>query len=330
MKKSTSIRLHNNVARVVSLVLLGSISASHPAEAGTRKGGALASRNTTYAAKNHDSGWVPFEIYGGHLYLTARVNGHEVPALLDSGASVIVVSASDAPRLGIAASGTERGDGFQGSATSDMARSVSVAVGNLTIRSDKVAMPDLTSIVRKLGRPVSVVIGGEFFRDAVVEIDFAKRRLEFRNPSTLPTARNMQVLALHEQNGLRVVDVRVEGRPARMLFDLGNGGEMNLRPRFWKKDDFLKGRPATSWSSEGYAGVARGQKVLVRTLCIGDDRLSNVTTQLLESPGPDAETDGNIGLPIWSRFHLTVDFRRDRLLLSPHKVLRREAATANR
>lgn len=130
---------------------IGIAEASMPTKRSSR------SQQMVYGGQNASSGWVPFQIYGGHIYLTAKVNGQEVSAILDSGASVIVVNALDAPRLGISASGMETGNGLQGSANSGMARAVTVAIGNFLVKSDRVAMPDLTRVVQGLHRPLTVV-----------------------------------------------------------------------------------------------------------------------------------------------------------------------------
>ena len=295
---------------LVAMPMLGKVEASTPTKS------APGPKYMIYAGNGNSSGWVPIEIYQGHIYLSAKVNGREVPALLDSGASVIVVNAPDGPGLGINASGSETGHGLQGSATSGMAQAVSVAIGNLTVKSDRVAMPDLTRIVQQLHRPLAVVIGGEFFRDAIVDIDFARKRLEFRKPSALKVSKTDQVVPLHEEDGLRVASVQIEGRPAEMTFDLGNGGSMNLRAKFWGTHSFMNNRPSTPTDAEGYAGVAKGRKVEVRTLRIGKTTLFNVTAMLLNEAGPSSVSDGNIGLPIWSQFHLVIDFPRNRIFLS--------------
>lgn len=304
------------LGRFLAMFLAVTIRWGTPANASDPTSIASASERISYAGGGNDSGWVPFEIVEGHIFLRARVNGHEVPALLDSGASVIVINAPDALGLGVSATGSETGNGVQGSAASAMARGVSVAVGNLEIRSDRIAVPDISGIVKALHRPVTVVIGGEFFQDAAVRIDFSHRRLQFRKPSTVAVLTTAQVVGLHEDDGVRLVDVLVEGHPGKMLFDLGNGGAMILRSAFWSKYGLLKGRGVSMGQIQGYAGGGWNRRVMARTLRIGGTTFRDVPTDLTEDRNASSKSDGNIGLPVWSRFDLVVDFPHDRMILT--------------
>ncbi|MBY8829841.1 retropepsin-like aspartic protease [Hephaestia mangrovi] len=157
------------------MILLASIAAVAIDPARASEPAAPVPSVVSNAGGSDNSGWVPFDLYNGHLFLIAKVNGHDVPAVLDSGSSVVVVNAPDAARLGIAASGTEMGHGAHGSAKSDMARHVLVTVGAADIRSDKVALVEMTAMAKALNRPLTTAIGGEFFKNAVVKIDFAHR-----------------------------------------------------------------------------------------------------------------------------------------------------------
>ena len=222
-----------------------------------------------YRSPEKTSGWIPFDVQRGHIYLSAAVNGHAVPALLGSGASVIVLNRSDALHFGVRASGTDVGNGAQGSAASDMASGVTVAVGDLSIRSDRVAMPDLTGLAKQLSYPLTVVIGGEFFSRTVLDIDFQARRLRFCDPATAVIPARAQAIRLYHKNGLRFLDVSVEGHRARVMLDQGNGGAMNLTSQYWARERLANDHRTVPGSIIGYGGAAASQRVVVRKLRVG-------------------------------------------------------------
>nr|GLK21609.1 hypothetical protein GCM10017606_24360 [Microbacterium terregens] len=280
--------------------------------------GTITSSSVSYDGGADSSGWVPFDIRANHIYLKAVVNGHEVPALLDSGASVIVINAPDAGRLGVAPSRTEIGVGVGGSTETGMARGVTVAVGKVRIKADEVAVADHTDFNNRMGEPSSITLGGEFFNQTVVDIDFGRRRLAFRKPDSFKTPPAAQSLSLLPAEGLRAIHASVEGRPATMLFDLGNGGTMYLHPRFWKNEPFMAGRRVATTYAGGFTGATPQKIAMVRNLRIEKVTFSDLPATLRDSSvgGPD-DSDGNIGLPVWSRFHLVVDFGHDRLFLLP-------------
>jgi hypothetical protein len=272
-----------------------------------------------YIGGSESSGWIPFEIYQGkHLYFPAIVNGHQVTALLDSGASLVVLNAPSAAVLGIRPEGSSDAIGVGGTGTSRVAHDVRITVGRLNIHAQQAVIVDETEVDKRIGHSQDIALGGEIFQKAVVDIDFEHKRLEILNPDGFKAPPHAQVLSLYAAGDVRAVDATVENRSARMLFDLGNGGAVYLHPRFWDRPDFLAGRRLSSGFSGGWTGASSQKIAMLRSLRIGSAAFENVPVILRNSAtgGPD-DIDGNIGLPVWSRFHLIVDFSHNRLILAP-------------
>lgn len=272
-----------------------------------------------YTRGSDSSGWLPFEIYHGkHVYLRAVMNGRDVTALLDSGASVVVVNAPSAARLGVRAAGSTTGIGVGGTGASGVAHHVEISLGRLKFDPRQAVVVDETEIDKRSGHSQDIALGGEIFQDAIVDIDFAHRRLAFRKPEGFKVPAGAQVLTLHKAGDVRAVDAEIEGRTARMLFDLGNGGAAYLHPRFWDRPDFLAGRRQSTVLAGGWTGASAQKLVMLKRLSVGAVTFQNLPVILRGSgDGGSSEVDGNIGLPVWSRFHLIVDFPHDRLILAP-------------
>lgn len=310
-------RISCTVLAISSVFLLGQKDITRPAAASDP----TTSSKIAYHSPTKTSGWIPFDVQRGHIYLTAKINGQKVPALLDSGASVIVINQPAAVRLGVRPSASEIGHGAQGSTASDMASGVTVSVGDLSIRSGRLAMPDLTGLVRRLAHPLTVVLGGEFFSQTVLDIDFQAKRLRFCDPAAAMIPAQAEALHLYRKNGLRFLNVAVEGHPARVMLDLGNGGAMNLTSRFWTRERLDNGRPSSPGSLIGYGGAGASKRVTVRSLRIGRFTLTAVPTDIVHAVvGSYPEVDGNVGLPVWARFHIILDFRRNRVFMVERAV----------
>ncbi|WP_236657184.1 pepsin/retropepsin-like aspartic protease family protein [Acidisarcina polymorpha] len=270
-----------------------------------------------YMEGSESSGWIPFEVYQGkHLYFSAIVNGHHVTALLDSGASLVVVNESAAAGLGVLPEDTSTGIGVGGIGTSRVSHDVRITVGRLNVYAQQVVIVDESETDKRIGHSQDIALGGEIFQKAIVDIDFRHNRLEILNPDGFKLPAHAQVLPLYAAGDVRAVSATVEGRAAHMLFDLGNGGAVYLHPRFWDRPAFLAGRQLSSAFSGGWTGASSQKITMLRSLKIGSATFENLPAILRDSAtGGLNDIDGNIGLPVWSRFHLIVDFPHNRLIL---------------
>jgi hypothetical protein len=156
------------------------------------------------------------------------------------------------------------------------------------------------------------------FKDAVVEIDFAGRRIAFHEPASFVAPSEAYVAPLIPAAELQSVGMLVEGRRATLLFDLGNAGAIDLYPRFWHSADFMKGRKTSTALSGGAGGTSEKRITLLKNLSIGGVEFNQIPSRLEETISDGEETlDGNIGIGVLSRFHLTVDFPHKRVLFEP-------------
>lgn len=156
-----------------------------------------------------------------------------------------------------------------------------------------------------------MILGNEIFEDAVVDIDFAKRRICFKNPATFTAPSGSLVEQTETEDGIPVISALVEGHTARLAFDLGNGSPLVLYQHFWSQPGFFADRP-TSMKLIGAFGGASPQKIaMVHSVTLGHVMFAGVSTtfQDLQSNAARSQRfDGNSGMPILSRFRLIADF----------------------
>ena len=276
---------------------------------------------TLFAKGLTSSGWLPFEFFDrNRIFIPATVNGHQITVMLDSGASSNVVDLRFAKLLGLKARGAMTGEGAGGDATSAIANGVDLALGALTFKNTNAVAIDLTNVERRLGHPLPMILGGEAFTECVVDIDFLHSRIAFRDPEYFRAPKDATSVALTRTGELRVLSALVEGRPASLLFDIGNGGALSLYPSFWDAPGFLSGRSTSTTLSGGFAGTNVNRLTMIKSLNVGGARLVGVPATLdggrsaMERSG---RLDGNLGLPVYSRFRLIVDEPHDRLWFAP-------------
>lgn len=267
------------------------------------------------------SGWLPFEFFGEtRIFVTARVNGRPTQVMLDSGASSTVLDRRFAASLGLVAKGDLVGEGGGGSASYSELHGVTLTLGDLSLTTDAAVALDLAPVETQVGHPLPVVLGGEVFRDLVVDIDFKGRRIAFRDPARFRAPQGAQLAAMTPSGENQAIVAIVDGRPAKLLFDLGNASALALFPRFWDKPAFIANRSVSATMAGGWGGMGVDGLTMVHSVTLGGARFRNLPARLEGLRSADArggELDGNLGMPVLSRFHLVIDFGRHRVYFAP-------------
>lgn len=278
-------------------------------------------RPVLFAGGIASSGWLPFEFFDRtRIFIPATVNGRRIAVMLDSGASSNVVDRRFADSLGLTAQGNMTAQGAGGAATASVVNGVDLSLGVLTFRNSTAVAIDLAGIERRLGHPLPMILGGEAFTDCVVDIDFLHRRIAFRDPGLFRAPAGAASVPLALVGETRVLDAQVEGRPASLAFDIGNAGALGLFPRFWNVPGFLAGRRTSTTQTGGLGGTSVVTLTTIRALRVGGADFGGVPATLEDTRSAMARSgrlDGNLGLPVYSRFRLIVDEPHDRVLFAP-------------
>ena len=284
--------------------------------------GAASSSPMTFAHGETSSGWLPFEFVAGtRIFVPATVNGRPVLAMLDSGASSSVLDRRFASSLGLSPKGDLTGQGAGGSTQYSVVQGVRVKLGDLSWNGGDAVAIDLSVVEKQVGHPLPMVLGGELFREAVVEIDFKRRRIAFHNPSSYRAAPNARAVALTPAGENQAISVLVEGHAAKLLFDLGNAGAVDLFPGFWEQPGFTDDRRTSTTLAGGVGGMSVQKVTMLRTIAQGGATFKELPSRLEDGQSSldarSGDLDGNIGMSVLSRFHLVVDFPHHRVLFAP-------------
>ncbi|SFO48115.1 PDZ domain-containing protein [Sphingomonas sp. OK281] len=274
-----------------------------------------------FNSRKRSSGWVKFDLYSkSRIMFPVVVNGRTVTAMLDSGASSTVLDKSFSEGLGLTTVDHLIGEAVGGKTDYSTVKGVSLQLGRMRWNGEAVAI-DLSFVSQRVGRPLPILLGGELFRKLVVDIDFARHRIAFRDPADFVAPASAYSAPLTPAGDNQSITVSVEGRPANLVLDLGNPGNLILSPHFWARPGFM-GTRKTSTGISGGAGGTREQRVtMVGLVTIGKSDFHEIPAQLWDVDSQvgtqDPSSDGNIGIGILRRFHLIVDFPHHRVLLAP-------------
>jgi predicted aspartyl protease len=158
----------------------------------------------------------PFEFREGLIWVRVHTPQSAQPLnfLLDTGAGVSVINLRTAEKLGLKAGNRVSVQGVGATAAGYWPEHLAATAGEVSLPAEYLAV-DLSELSGACACPVDGLIGADFFRGRVVQIDFAARRVRLL-ASSAPAAGQQIVPLKTRQNALRV-PARINGGAAQWL-----------------------------------------------------------------------------------------------------------------
>jgi len=276
---------------------------------------------------------IPFDISSNKPWVQVTLNG-SAPQwfILDTGASGGTIIAKEcADRLGLSHQGetaTHIGAGAVVSVGISTASNVTVKVGGDTLGAPAFRVFSLAHVSPFEGRRLDGLLGEDFLRRHVVELDYAKRMLRVIDPATYTPPSGAVVVPIELGTGLAVAKAEVTpaGRspiPCRLVIDTGVRSTLILYHPFVVKNRLLdaSGRAITATIGGGAGGETRGELTRLDSLRIGGLGFGRITAiYSTDTVGVFAGTgeDGIVGGDVLRRCRVTFDYPHERLVLEPH------------
>ena len=267
---------------------------------------------------NHDA--IPFELFrGNRIFVPAAINGHQTSVLLDTGASSTTVDRAYARSIGLPEGQKIMGHGPGGDVEAELVRDVTLEVGGLRFTKMTIAVMDLQSITRAIGRPINIVLGREFFNSSVVSIDWAEKRLRVTEHEQFKPASDAQALELTRRGPFNFIPISVAGaQPTTALLDLGSGGTLILPPTYWKGRSELTSLKSASTVVGGVGGLHSGRAAIVPQVVLAGKAFTAVPAIMSDVGNDhDAAVAANVGIGFLKQFRVDLDLGRDRIYLAP-------------
>ncbi len=267
---------------------------------------------------------IPFDAYGGAIYVPAVINGDSTWLMLDTGLSRTGLDRDWARTVGI---DPVPAPGAAIAPAASTAVVDTIRLGELTLRNHRVALYPLHGLSEASGRLQVGLVGHDVLQHYAVEIDYRQRRVRlfdvarYRYKGVGTTVRFTPDADLP----LLRAQVKVRGRraiPARLLLDTGASGLcLILTTPFAEQYDLRRVAPAIEAPiGTGLVGELHGTIVRLQELRLGGVKVPSPTTGLGgEYKGFLARTDidGVIGNSVFEGSRLIVDYAGRRAIVEP-------------
>lgn len=263
---------------------------------------------------------VPFELFrGNRLIVPATINGHQTEVMLDTGASLTSLNHDYARSIGLPPGFKIQAKGAGGAVEAEMATGLTVQLGGFTARNASVGVIDLAPIERALGRPISAVVGRDFFNSAVISIDWAARRLKISSRDGFSPGPGATSVSLKKKGPFNTVPISIAGAaPIDALLDLGNGGALVLPKTYWGSRPELNTLKSAGSMVGGVGGLHSARVAMVPDVSLGGEVFKAVPAILSESGNDEDPTQmANVGIGLLKQFKVDLDLGNDRIFLTP-------------
>jgi hypothetical protein len=310
---------------------------SPPAQAqtgGTQSGHAPAAAPTAAVNARFDSGasatGIPFDLEDNSIFIRVRVNGSRpLRFIFDTGAGLTILNARTARELGLKASGTTlKGSAVGGQISGDVFKGVSLSVPGVTASNQMVGAVSFDSVPCEM-RSVDGIVGYEFIKEFVVEINYSRRVINLYDPKTFVYKGAGELVPLKIARTPFVnAELLIDGRaPVEGSFEVDTGSDsaVSLTSPFVKKNGLLSaiGSTVETPEDEELGGKSKSFVGRVKGFQIGKFVLENPVVLLSEDTEGGMADEGNagpIGNQVFSRFKVTLDYSRSRMYLEPNEM----------
>lgn len=292
---------------------------------------------------------IPFDLYNNHIYIQVSVNGSKpLSFLFDTGAPHLI-DIKQAKALGLKLKFLGQSDGVgEGTVDAYSSNGISFNLPGVSLSGQRVAVIPLEGVsacasevvvdergnLRKCEpneqrcqkRVVDGVLGHDFFKRFVVEIDYETRLINLYAPGNYKYQGTGESLPLEVKEPHIFVQGRLSfpGRGAlngRFLVDTGGAHSLILTSPFVEINGLL---PLASESTRfpvcgigGHAEILLGK---LSALQLGNIKISDPVTGFSRAQNgalAEGSYDGNIGAGILRHFKLIFDYSRSRMIMEP-------------
>ncbi|HKG12814.1 MAG TPA: aspartyl protease family protein [Pyrinomonadaceae bacterium] len=315
MNRKTTLR-----PRLLALVAIVALCAAGQGRGARRGTGAKSPASQAVAQ-------IPIELSGNQIFLRLRVNGSEPLWFgLDTGAGGSVINTTTAEALGLKMEGSYRTAGAGGQVNSSTVRGVRLDIGGARLENLDAMTIALTSIENATGHKMDGILGYEFFRRYVVELDYENLLVSVYEPAGFEYKGGGESLPLTFELNHPYVRAKVaaQGREpveGKFVLDTGSNFPLILLDSFVREKRLAESNAKTlKVTGRGVGGEVQMPVGRTGRLLLGSYSLENPVTSFPQSGWFAREgAAGNIGGAVLRRFKVTFDYSRGRMFVEPNK-----------
>jgi hypothetical protein len=255
-------------------------------------------------------------VEGGHVYVEASINDSP-PALfiLDTGASVNVLTPQAAKMFGVVAQGNLNATGVgESQVRVALATISSVRVGPATLRQQMFAiipLPSISATRNDRSEPIAGLLGYDFFRRMRVTIDYARQTVHLA-PLRTCSKRTTSAVPLYLDDGrIPRIPLTIAGVNALWTLDVGDAGSLTMSATVAEQLAIPSSAGIATMNEGGVGGVTRSRLLQLNELRIGPFQLPDPIVAISDQKTgafADPKFAGNVGYGTLRHFVPTFDY----------------------
>jgi hypothetical protein len=251
-------------------------------------------------------------VFTGHILVHPRINGKDVGwFILDSGAGGIAIDTKTADGLGLKAFGTVPTSGIAGIVQAHFRHAATLKLGPATVANPILVEIDLGAIGNVFGVKLAGIIGYDFLRRCVMELDLTTPKISVFDPKTykLPSG-PWQDLILNDNHP--VVQAKFPtSNTGPFRIDTGASGTLVFSTPFVHSLGLMKGVPVTDTPLGGVGGITTAKSGKIAWFELAGHRFEKPLVMFSQSnTGPLASRYlvGNIGQDFLAPFTMVFNY----------------------
>lgn len=279
---------------------------------------------------------IPFELVNRHILIKVRINNSApLSFILDTGDKFAIVNLGRAKALGLNLQGAINvGGAGAGTLRGSFVRDASLTVLGLEGNTEPVVLTiPLDALAPRLGHDADGIIGSDFMKKFVVEIDYPARLLRLHDKDKFVysgSGDSIPVILNSSGHATIPAEAAVVGQPAikgTFVVDIGSGGSLVLHSPAVEAAHLPLPNQKTipTLGGAGAGGKVTGRVGRLAALTIGKFRVDDPVTLFSSDKAgafASAEAQGNIGQRILSKFTIFLDYAHGRIILEPNATFK--------
>jgi hypothetical protein len=271
---------------------------------------------------------IPFELSNNIILVQSQVNdSRPLWFIFDTGANSSVINARLVKELNLQTRGRVGGAASGGKIEAELITGVTLAVPGVSVSQQTIASLPMDVFSMVFGKSIDGIIGYDFIRQFVVEIDYAAKVMHLYAPASFNRPVSGETLPIRFINRKPFVNakIKLEERDAvegAFMIDTGGDTAMSINAPFVKQHQFLKSLPIVQQSiSGGAGGTSKSITARVVNIQLGQFIINNPLvefSQATEGTETLSTYAGLLGGEVFRRFTLILDYARQRIILEPN------------
>ena len=270
---------------------------------------------------------IPFQLSSNLVLVQLRLNNSRPLWFLLSTASTSIIDDRIAKELRLPVRGKEKSTAENGNGAASIS-GVSLALPGVTIFNQALAVLPLEFISSVMGQPIAGVIGYDFIGRFVIEVDYARRKMNVYAPATYRYSGSGEILPIRfmDERPFVAVKITMEGGEAvegAVELETASSAVLVVQRSFAEAHQLLKSvkgfRLGHAGSSEG--SMSRTLQGRVRNIQVGQFTIDNPLVSFSQAEDKKADGDGQLGGEVLRRFRLILDYSRQLIIFESNKHL---------